>query len=112
MRVAHCQFYGHIYGMKTTMEIPDELYRKLKARSAARGMTVREVVVGLVQEWLKGSTKGNTGDMEQETAEQDKTAELRRWLDEAAAISAASPPGPTAMEHLMAGRNRLGRRRK
>ena len=26
------------------MEIPDELYRKLKARSAARGMTVREVV--------------------------------------------------------------------
>ena len=98
--------------MKTTMEIPDELYRKLKARSAARGMTVREVVVGLVQEWLKGSTKGNSGDMEQETAEQDKTAELRRWLDEAAAISAASPPGPTAMEHLMAGRNRLGRRRK
>ena len=28
--------------------------------------------------------------------------------DEAAAISAGSPPGPTAMEHLMADRNRLG----
>jgi hypothetical protein len=98
--------------MKTTMEIPDELYRKLKARSAARGMTVREVVVGLVQEWLKGSTKGGTDTMEQEATEPDKTAELRRWLDEAAAVSAASPPGPTAMEHLMADRNRLERRRK
>jgi hypothetical protein len=60
----------------------------------------------------KASTKGNTGEMDPKTAEPDKTAELRRWLDEAAAISAASPPGPTATEHLMAGRNRLGRRRK
>jgi hypothetical protein len=112
LRIAVHLLYGHIYGMKTTIEIPDELYRKLKARSAASGKTVREVVVGLVQEWLKGSLKGRTDSVEREIAEQDKTAELRRWLDEAAAISAASPPGPTAMEHLLAGRNRPGRRRK
>jgi len=96
--------------MKTTMEIPDELYRKLKARSAAQGKTVREVVVNLVQDWLKDSKKGGTGTMERDTEEaheEDKTAELRRWLDEAAEIDAAAPPGPSALEHLMSDRRRL-----
>lgn len=99
--------YGHIYGMKTTMEFPDELYRKLKANSASQGKTVREVVVNLVQEWLDNSGKGGTAVMDQDHADHDKTAELRRWLDEAAALTDAAPPGPTALEHLMAGRNRL-----
>jgi hypothetical protein len=99
--------------MKTTMEIPDDLYRKLKARSAAQGKTVREVVVNLVQEWLKDSKKGGTGTMEPQTQvelqtqDEDKTAELRRWLDEASAIDAAAPPGPSALEYLMSDRRRL-----
>jgi hypothetical protein len=96
--------------MKTTMEIPDELYRKLKARSAAQGKTVREVVVNLVQEWLKDSKKGGTVTVEPNadaTHEEDKTAELRRWLDIALAWDDEAPPGPSAMHHIREDRDRL-----
>ena len=38
--------------MKATIEIPDALYRQLKAKSALRGLAVREVAVGLFQRWV------------------------------------------------------------
>ena len=95
--------------MKTTMESPDELYRKLKARSAAQGKTVREVVVNLVQDWLKDSKKGGTGTVvhSDETHEEDKTAELRRWLDIGLAYDREAPPGPSAMDIIREDRDRL-----
>jgi hypothetical protein len=34
------------------MDIPDELYRSLKARAAMEGRTVREVAVSLFREWV------------------------------------------------------------
>lgn len=48
--------------MKATVDIPDDLYRRVKAKSALRGQPVREVVVGLFQSWLA----------EEETAAQQK----------------------------------------
>jgi hypothetical protein len=38
--------------MKATIEIPDELYRKVKAKSALEGRPVREVTERLFREWL------------------------------------------------------------
>lgn len=38
--------------MKTTIDIPDELYRRVKARSARERRPVRAVTVQLLQEWL------------------------------------------------------------
>ncbi len=38
--------------MKTTIDIPDELYRRVKARSAIEGRPVRSVTVELFQRWL------------------------------------------------------------
>ncbi len=38
--------------MKATMNLPDELYRKVKAQSALRGQPVREVVIGLLEDWI------------------------------------------------------------
>lgn len=38
--------------MKATIDIPDALYRRVKAKSALRGQAVREVVVGLFQGWI------------------------------------------------------------
>lgn len=92
------------------MEIPDEIYRKLKARSAAQGKSVREVMVSLVQEWLKDSGKGGTSTVEQntdETHEDDKTAELRRWLDIGLAYDREAPSGPSAMDYIREDRDRL-----
>ena len=38
--------------MKATIEIPDDLYRRVKAKSAIEGQPVREVVMHLFQGWL------------------------------------------------------------
>jgi hypothetical protein len=45
--------------MKATFDLPDRLYREVKARTAQEGRTVREVVVGLFEQWLdKGKSAG------------------------------------------------------
>ncbi len=38
--------------MKATFNLPDKLYREVKARSALEGRPVREVVIALFQQWL------------------------------------------------------------
>jgi hypothetical protein len=43
--------------MKATIDIPDDLYRRVKAKSALRGQAVREVVVGLFQGWITEGTE-------------------------------------------------------
>lgn len=40
--------------MKATFEIPDDLYRRVKARSALEGRPLRSVAVELLQAWLEG----------------------------------------------------------
>ncbi len=39
--------------MKATFQIPDELYREVKAETARDGRTVREVVISLFEQWLR-----------------------------------------------------------
>ena len=38
--------------MKATIEIPDELYRRVKAKSALEGRPVRAVAVELLRTWV------------------------------------------------------------
>jgi len=38
--------------MKATIEIPDELYRRVKAKSALEGRPVRAVAVELLRAWV------------------------------------------------------------
>jgi hypothetical protein len=38
--------------MKATIDIPDELYRKVKAKSALEGRPVRDVTVQLFRKWV------------------------------------------------------------
>jgi hypothetical protein len=38
--------------MKATIELPDDLYREVKAESAREGLTVREVTIRLFGQWL------------------------------------------------------------
>jgi len=42
--------------MKATLEILDDLYRRVKARSAVEGRPVRSVAVQLFSEWLEAQT--------------------------------------------------------
>jgi len=40
--------------MKATLDIPDDLYRRVKARSAMEGRPLRSVAVQLFHNWLEG----------------------------------------------------------
>lgn len=39
--------------MKATFQIPDDLYREVKAQTAREGRTVRDVAINLFQQWLR-----------------------------------------------------------
>lgn len=86
--------------MKVTIEIPDELYRRVKAKSALVGRTVREVTTDLYQAWLTDEANGSSPELGAE-----------RWMDEwirlgETALRDASPT-PTARQALEDDRNRL-----
>jgi hypothetical protein len=40
--------------MRTTIELPDGLYREAKTRAVQDGITLKELVVGLIQAGLRG----------------------------------------------------------
>lgn len=44
--------------MRTTVDIPDDLLRALKARAALSGVTLRELVRRLIEQGLRGSEPG------------------------------------------------------
>ena len=49
--------YGNMVNMKTTLEIPDELFRQLKATAALRGESMKEFVTTALRHRLEQSTK-------------------------------------------------------
>jgi hypothetical protein len=42
--------------MKTTVEIPDQVFRRAKAKAAERGITLRQFITEAVEDKLKTST--------------------------------------------------------
>ena len=39
--------------MKATLDIPDDLYKRVKARSAMEGKSIRSVAIELFQRWIQ-----------------------------------------------------------
>lgn len=88
--------------MKATIHVPDELYRKVKAKSALLGRPVREVTVELYERWLAEGEAVNP---------QEAPADwLHAWLALADEAIATAPSGPSARERLAADRDRLEHR--
>jgi hypothetical protein len=50
--------------MKTTIEIPDPLFRKAKSKAAERGQTLKELVTEALQEKLAVPTGARAGEPE------------------------------------------------
>lgn len=46
--------------MKTTLEIPDQLFRTAKSRAAERGQTLKQLVTEALQEKLLADTRRNS----------------------------------------------------
>lgn len=100
--MAEIQLASKLVRVKATVDIPDELYRRVKAKSALDGRTIRDVTVELFQRWLSEAAPPVTP----VTPEQWLT-EWIRLGEEAMTVRA---DGPTATEVLMADRERLERR--
>lgn len=63
--------------MKATIDIPDDLYRRVKARTAEEGRRIREVAAELFQKWLDdGASSRATAEIPVITP-----AQLRRHRD-------------------------------
>lgn len=88
--------------MKVTIQIPDNLYRRVKAAAALRGRTVREVTTELYRRWL--------GEGEGTGMQQSPTEWLSDWLSAADQAIDRAPSGRSAREELAASRGRLERR--
>ena len=86
--------------MKATIDIPDDLYRRVKAKTALKGRAVRDVTIELFRNWLQ----------EAETTSQDQREQTTSWVDQLLEHAVpADRPGPTAREILEEERNRLER---
>lgn len=48
--------------MKATVDIPDPLYRQVKARAALEGRAVRDVTIELYERWLADPADGSPAD--------------------------------------------------
>lgn len=80
-REALCHNYGYSEGVKTTIDIPDDLFRLAKARAALDGVSLRQLVTDTLRShleresqqirpadppWMKGF--GELADLREETA--------------------------------------------
>jgi hypothetical protein len=87
--------------VKTTLDLPDDLYRQVKSKAAMQGRAVREVTIELYQRFLA------------EVPESSKSLNNTDWLDEwvrfGAELERRAPPGPTLREILDEDRGRLER---
>jgi hypothetical protein len=87
--------------MKATIDIPDELYRRVKAKSALEGKRIRDVTIELYRRWL--------AETEAYSPAQTPEAWLEGWIRLADEAMQRVPPGPTARELLEESRDRLER---
>ena len=86
--------------MKATIDIPDDLYRRVKAKTALKGRAVRDVTIELFRNWLH----------ETEAATQDGKERSESWVDQLLGHAVpADLPGPTGREILEEDRERLER---
>ena len=86
--------------MKATIDIPDDLYRRVKAKTALKGRAVRDVTIELFRNWVQepGTDLHAAGESP------------ASWVDQLLEHAVpADRPGPTALEILQKERNRLER---
>ena len=70
--------------MKTTIELPEALYRRVKSKSSLDGQPVRAVTQRLYELWLDGRI---ALDDKAETEKEGKLAWTEKWVRETAELS-------------------------
>ena len=85
--------------MKATVDIPDQLYRQVKARAALEGRAVRDITIALYEHWLAAPTEDPTVDREALAA-----AWIARWEALGQEIAAKAVDPRSTVEILLADR--------
>jgi len=102
---------SYLADMKATIDIPDDLYRRIKAKSALQGRPIRAVAVELFQRWLDDEPlMGNRlcePDPSAHARERSPEEWLEDWLRLGEEFSRNALPGPSAREILEQDRDRL-----
>jgi hypothetical protein len=88
--------------MKATIEIPDDLYRKVKAKSAMQGKRIREVTIDLYERWVNGD------DVPERESPEQWLSRAFRAADEV--MQDRIPDAPSARDFLQQDRGRLDRK--
>jgi hypothetical protein len=69
--------------MKTTIEIPDELFRAVKARAALRNVRIKDLIAQLLKGWL---AEGELRERPDKEGAEQRVWEMEAWLKELQAI--------------------------
>ena len=73
-----------VFRMKTTLEIPDALYRRVKSKSSLEGRPIRSLTQRLYELWLDGRVCLDDA----ESGNPDGNGEWeRKWVRETAALA-------------------------
>jgi hypothetical protein len=87
--------------MKATIDIPDDLYRRVKAKTALKGRAVRDVTIELFRNWV------HEPEIAAHAAGGPQPAS---WVDQLLGHAVpADLPGPTVRQILEKDRDRLER---
>lgn len=87
--------------MKATIDIPADQHRKVKAKSALLGRSVKEITIELYRQWL--------GEAAPSAPEKTSEEWLNEWLRLGEASLRDAPSEPTATQILTRDRDRLDR---
>ena len=84
--------------MKTTLDIPDTLYRRFKMKTAMNGETVRNATLAFITSYVNGRAVGLDGNgIPQEPVKNSKEPELPLWAGLAAPYIRKNLDGPHDM---------------
>lgn len=76
--------------MKTTIDLPDELFQKAKVLAAQRSTTLKDIMVQALQQWMHTPS---------EAEEKQRKTRMKQWL-KAMKASNTEPVGPLKREEL------------
>ncbi len=77
--------------MKATIDVPEELYRQVKARSALEGRAVREITSELFRMYVEGRLASPGGELQRVPAAASES-ELPEWVGLARKLVAPEAP--------------------
>jgi len=77
--------------MKTSLDLPDDLYRRVKSKSALEGRAVREVATALFAAWVEGRVPAEvSGHAVGVEASDPRQQWLARWGELATSVTEAT----------------------